>query len=343
MSKLSEFYSIKSQIFEGDVESEAKWDAIEEKLIREELLPEITELIKPLISQVKSPLSIQVNYDPKGNLAVSATRNCIQALLPMEQLAQTTTSAPVVTIAEPIIEGTTDSKQEDITHNTHAKSVGIRVLFRDGTIIQEDKAVATFIKALQHIGLPRLAKGNHGVTHAGFRLVGTEKRPSTSKKQALVDGYYIYVHMSNEDKINDLKMISDYYNLGIKVEWLGEKPEATLPKKTPKPMHKDSLNEKEKADKTIKGRFRKFMVKSIARITANSYISALDNAVRPFIVSHVDAKADSVFSFNTPEEVELCIGILNKVPEFVAENERRHHSLSAALKQYLTFVSEEKG
>lgn len=342
MSKLSEFYSIKSQIFEGDVESEAKWDAIEEKLIREELLPEITELIKPVISQVKSPLSIQVNYDPKGNLAVSATRNCIQALLPMEQLAHTTTSTPVATIAEPIKE-TTDSKKEDMAHNTHAKSVGIRVLFRDGTIIQEDKAVDTFIKALQRIGLPRLAKGNHGATHAGFRLVGTEKRPSATKKQAFVDGYYIYIHMSNEDKINDLKMISDYYNLGIKVEWLGEKPEATFPKKTQKPTHKDSLNEKEKADKTIRGRFRKFMVRSIARITANSYISALDNTVRPFVVSHVDAKADSVFSFNTPEEVELCIGILNKVPEFVAENERRHHSLSAALKQYLTFVSEEKG
>ena len=41
-------------------------------------------------------------------------------------------------------------------------------------------------------------------------------------------------------------------------------------------------------------------------------------------------------------EVELCIGILNKVPEFVAENERRHHSLSAALRQYYSFVSEIK-
>lgn len=333
MSKLSEFYSIKSQIFEGDVESEAKWDAIEEKLIREELLPEITELIKPLISQVKSPLSIQVNYDPKGNLAVSATRNCIQALLPMEQLAHVSTSTPVVTIAEPIIEGTMDSKQEDITHNTHAKSVGIRVLFRDGTIIQEDKAVDTFIKALQHIGLQRLAKGNHGVTHAGFRLVGTEKRPSATKKQALVDGYYIYTHMSNEDKMDDLMQISRYYNLGIEVEWVESKIQNVSAEVHT--SHKSEVGDKGNAE----SRFQQYMEQNIALRTVRSYISAMP-IISDYIIRYVDNSIKSIYDITDVHMVELCNEMLGQSEEYLAENDKRHHQLSAALNKYIKFLSE---
>lgn len=79
MSKLTDFYDFKSHIFDinGDC---SRWDALEEKLIREEILPELINRIKPILTQVKSPLSLNISYDPNGNLALSMTRNCIQAI-----------------------------------------------------------------------------------------------------------------------------------------------------------------------------------------------------------------------------------------------------------------------
>jgi hypothetical protein len=74
--------------------------------------------------------------------------------------------------------------------------------------------------------------------------------------------------------------------------------------------------------------------------TATSYTSTLDNAVREWINKEVDANADSVFSYTTSEDVRLCIDMLNASSDYVAENDRKHHSMSAALNQYLLFIEE---
>ena len=74
--------------------------------------------------------------------------------------------------------------------------------------------------------------------------------------------------------------------------------------------------------------------------TANSYTSTLDNAVRQWINKEVDANADSVFSYTSAEDVRLCIDMLNASSEYVAENDRKHHSMSAALNQYLLFIED---
>lgn len=102
---------------------------------------------------------------------------------------------------------------------TISKSKGFSVEFPDGAIIQERKAVDTFIKTLQMIGLERIAKDNHGINHSGFNVVSTEKRDSDDgfKKQSFVDGFYVYVNMNNKSKIADIKKLSDFYSLNLKI------------------------------------------------------------------------------------------------------------------------------
>ena len=82
------------------------------------------------------------------------------------------------------------------------------------------------------------------------------------------------------------------------------------------------------------------MARQKSASTATSYTSTLDNAVREWINKEVDGNADSVFSYTTSEDVRLCIEMLNASADYVAENDRKHHSMSAALNQYLLFIED---
>lgn len=55
------------------------------------------------------------------------------------------------------------------------------------------------------------------IVHSGYNLVSTEKRPN-GNWQREIDGYYVYTNISNDDKCEDLKKISNAFNLGLTVE-----------------------------------------------------------------------------------------------------------------------------
>lgn len=79
MSKLSDFYAHRNKMSQdkGQFEIEQKWEALEEKLLCEELLPAIGYALKPLLKDVKTQLTINVNYMPDDTLAMSFTRNSL--------------------------------------------------------------------------------------------------------------------------------------------------------------------------------------------------------------------------------------------------------------------------
>ncbi|MCF0244770.1 MAG: hypothetical protein HUK06_08335 [Bacteroidaceae bacterium] len=93
------------------------------------------------------------------------------------------------------------------------------VVFPDGTVIWHKQAIDTFIATLQHIGLERIPQV--GIVHGdGYNLVSKDKRPPQPGRvwQHEVDGWYIYSNISNRDKIKDLKLISKFFKLGLKIE-----------------------------------------------------------------------------------------------------------------------------
>ena len=78
MSKLTDFYTHKAALNEQSHTMEQQWQLLEDQLLKEELLPELIEQLKSVLSKVKSPLMFSGSYDPNGSLSVSFTRNCIQ-------------------------------------------------------------------------------------------------------------------------------------------------------------------------------------------------------------------------------------------------------------------------
>lgn len=94
------------------------------------------------------------------------------------------------------------------------------------------------------------------------------------------------------------------------------------------------------SDGSIKEQFRAFLAKQKSESTVNGYTSTLDSAIRRMIKQDVDAQADSIFSYTTVEDVQICIDLLKETSDFRKENARRHNGLTAALNQYLKFVEE---
>lgn len=110
-----------------------------------------------------------------------------------------------------------------------SKSIGFSVSFRDGTIYHEKKAVNTWIFALKKIGLENI--WNNRDQHRAWHKVNgrdvciverTETRRNSDGKspQTFVDGYYVMTQLSNDQKVNDLKSLSEYLpQMGIEIVW----------------------------------------------------------------------------------------------------------------------------
>ena len=354
MSKLTDFYAHKATIIEKGEPIDPQWEQLENQLLKEELLPELIEQLKTVLSKVKSPLMFSGSYDPNGCLSVSFTRNCMQvSTLLSDSVSRQETSSVQLVEEEPEPAQVAEESDTDTEENmsseprcTKAKSIGFSVSFRDGTVYHEKKAVNTWIQALKKIGLETIC--NNRSKHTAWHRVNgrdiciverTETvRDSDGKSpQTLVDGFYVMTQLNNDQKEKDLLALGEYLpKLGIRVIWDDEVEdiEAT-------PEKKPVVNEDASHwNYPIKEQFRSFLARQKTGSTANSYTSTLDNAVRAWVNQVVDASADSVFSFTSSEDVRLCIDMLNDTPEYVAENDRKHHSMSAALNQYLVFIEQ---
>lgn len=113
--------------------------------------------------------------------------------------------------AAPAVSGPTRSK---------SKSIGFTVHFADGKVIDAPNAISVMIGALQYMGLDRVSKW-HDITFKGFPLVGKEKRiipPGHGIRQKQVDGWWVYVNMTNIRKIACLKGVAKMLGIDIEIK-----------------------------------------------------------------------------------------------------------------------------
>ena len=91
------------------------------------------------------------------------------------------------------------------------------VTFPDGTVFDDDKAISTFVKAIQKIGFDEVAKV--GIMFMGYNLVDTRQRTDKGRTwQKQVGKYFVYSYLSNGEKLKCLNLIDNYYHLGLKIE-----------------------------------------------------------------------------------------------------------------------------
>ena len=179
---------------------------MEESLIRQDILPALSNDIAPRLSPIKRDLVLVVEYHPGQPISVALSRKTnISQLLNAKQLVATP-AVPQNPTARLVVPPT--------PRNPSAPLV---VTFPDGTVFDDDKAIWTFVKTIKKIGFENVAKV--GIMFMGYNLVDTRQRTDNGKTWQKQDGqYYIYSYLSNGEKIKCLNRISNYYNLGLKIE-----------------------------------------------------------------------------------------------------------------------------
>ena len=189
-------------------------DNLEEKIIKEEILPALSQNIEPQLSEIQRDLVLVVEYHPGEPLSVALSRKTkISEIIDAKTLTPKS-SKPVSSSEKPA------SVEPHVpTKHIENPTKGLRVTFPDGTVIWHKQAIDTFINTLRKIGLNRVAE--MGIKHGGgYDLVSKDKRPTVPGRiwQHECDGWYIYSNMSNSTKAEDLKLISGHYKLGLIIE-----------------------------------------------------------------------------------------------------------------------------
>lgn len=378
MSKLSDFYAHRNEMLkdDGQFEIEQKWEALEEKLLREELLPAIGNALKPLLKDITTPLTINVNYLPDGTLAMSFTRNSLMMTMTdntvMEAPKDESTPLPVEKdmVEEPMPAEADDlqtvveeEKPVDFVIATFPDGTTVnlpkktlkryKVVFPDGTVFDEGEGKSTLIKTLRKFGLKRICKEAQHVEHSGYKLVGTipfrdDKGIIDKNKQDFVDGYYVFKNTDTPDKILDILEIGRKFRIGVKVysyEGVNLTDVVTIKDARKKTAEKkiapsNVLDNPLPQNATIKERFEKWLYGRMSASGARTYMSTLNNAVKVEINKYVDANADSVFSFTTLEEMQTCVELLESNDDYVALDIYKHHALNAPIRKWMDFLGE---
>ena len=188
-------------------------DNLEEKIIKEEILPALSQNIEPQLSEIQRDLVLVVEYHPGEPLSVALSRKTkISEIIDAKTLTPRS-STPV----KSNLQAEEEEPHEPTKHVENATK-GLRVIFSDGTVIWNSQAIVTFIETLRKIGLSRIPE--IGIVHSGYNLVSKKKREPVPGRiwQHESDGWYIYSNMSNSVKIEDLRTISNYYHLGLTIE-----------------------------------------------------------------------------------------------------------------------------
>lgn len=190
-----------------------KADELEEQLIKTEVLPTLSKDIEPRLSQIQRELVLVVEYHPGEPISVALSRKTKISEIVDAKTLTGVNSRPVSSQqkADKQIPHVPTKRIENVTK-------GMKVTFPDGNVIWHRAAIDSFVETLREIGLERIPQV--GIMHSGYNLVSKAKRPVVPGRiwQHECVGWYVYSNMTNADKVADLKRISDYYHLGLKIE-----------------------------------------------------------------------------------------------------------------------------
>ena len=217
MTKLEKLYSIIENSREVGVklnkEVLQQVEELEEGIIVEEILPALGKDIAPRLEPIKRDLVLVVEYNPGEPIRVALSRKAKISEMSGAKVLTPRSSTPVKSDEDPV-----ESTPHEPTKRIENVTKGMKVTFPDGTVIWHRAAIDTFIDTLRKIGLERIPA--LGIEHGGYNLVSKEKRPTVPGRiwQHECDGWYIYSNISNGQKAEDLKRISDYYHLGLRIE-----------------------------------------------------------------------------------------------------------------------------
>lgn len=185
-------------------ELEKKVAEKEEEIIKNEILPLLTEKIEPALSPVKRNLVLVVDYMPGEPLSVrlSRKRNFSNSIPDAKEL--TTPPMP------------THSPMKSPT--TRARSGDFVVSFPGGKVIANNIAADTFEEVIRIIGIERVRKvaEEHNIRINKVPLISRHKHEYYNQRE-LGGGLYLITHCDHKNKKKVLTQLSNLLNLGLEV------------------------------------------------------------------------------------------------------------------------------
>lgn len=178
---------------------------LEEKIIKNEILPIIRETIEPALSPVQRDLVLVVEYSPNTPISVKLTRK-----------RSFVNELPDAKVIEPDPEVKHKTLSQKVS-GTKSPKTNLRILFPNGKVIENTKAADSLIEFIQYVGIGKVR--SLGIIRCKIPLISnTIDKKYGSRQKPLGQGWYVMTCTSTEDKKKDIDAISEAYNLGVKVE-----------------------------------------------------------------------------------------------------------------------------
>ena len=180
-------------------------DNLEEELIKNEVIPRLSESIEPIITQIQRPIVLVVDYVPGEELSVRLTR---KRVITEDSETKQYTLAPKVKERE---------KKTGKTHTSAPKSAwtGLMVTFPDGKVINNRFAYETLIEVVEKVGIKKVE--SLGIKYLGLDFISKAKDDFYNQHE-IKDGYLILTHSATIKKKQQLEEISERLKVGLKVE-----------------------------------------------------------------------------------------------------------------------------
>lgn len=180
---------------------------LEEEIIKNEILPVLTEKIEPALSVVKRELVLVVDYVPNNPISVRISRK--------RNFTAEIPDAKVIAI-DPEVE---HAEHGQINYPVvRTRRTCLSVTFPDGTTISEQNAVETLHKVILKIGVEKVRRVVEQYQLKFCRVLVISNRRDRKyghTQRDLGNGWLLMTHSNNPMKRDFLNKISDYLNLNL--------------------------------------------------------------------------------------------------------------------------------
>lgn len=228
MSKLQELYDTREKLhslgIEPNADLEKQLSELEEKFIKSEILPIITDKVEPILEQVKREVVLVVEHSPENgiNVYLSRKRNITSALSDAVSISSINVNH------SPNISNVLTTNEPNCIERSRTGSVsaatGLRVTFADGTVICDRKAVDTLKKCIIKFGPERVAQLCIQPADSILQLnrvnLVTKKVDDryANRQHNIGNGWLVFTCSNTPSKKRQIEAIAKALNIKVRVE-----------------------------------------------------------------------------------------------------------------------------
>jgi hypothetical protein len=178
-------------------------DKLEEELIKNEIIPRLSESIEPIITKIQRPIVLVVDYIPDEQLSVRLTRKRV--------ITDEQDTKQYDLVSKPLKKKT----DRAIASSPKSKKTKLAVVFSDGERIERQFAYETLLATIEKIGAEQVAKID--IPLFGLQLV-SKKKDDFYNQHEIAGGWLVVTHSSTIIKRQQLERISKELALNLKIE-----------------------------------------------------------------------------------------------------------------------------